>query len=172
MKRSKMIPFLLVLVSILGFYGVAFSGGGYEGSGCPATLPEPTSGPILYGTFTVARDRITFGIEGYDHYNVHIVLRHKLNQVHLYSFLAPLGTKGLCDYEEPEIKEIFAKQPCILIDPSDFDLPITSVPVIYDLQISKRDFCTSTVGDEMIFGLIAIRVVPPVPPKPPKPRWR
>ena len=26
MKRSKMIPLLLVLVSILGFYGVAFSG--------------------------------------------------------------------------------------------------------------------------------------------------
>jgi hypothetical protein len=164
MKRSKMFPLVLSLMFILGFHGVAFSMG-YEDPACQSP-PAPTSGPYLYGTFTVALDEVTLGIEGYEHYNVHVVLWHRNNQ-HLFSFPAPveqLGVYNLCDYVASFVKTEFAKIPCNLGVGEAFGL--TGFPVITNLYIVKRDFCGTE--DEMISGLITIRVVPPVPPKPPR----
>lgn len=173
MKRSKLFASLLAVVFILVFYGVAFSGGGAEPCPgcCPTTLPAATSGPFLYGTFTVAQDKITSGWGvGYDHYNVHIVLHHGLDQ-HLFSFPVPLGAEGLCAYEASDIKAEFARIPCSwkFGEPFGFD-PAKYVPVISALYIAKKDFC-DTPPDEMILGFVTIRLVPLVPPKPPKPPW-
>ena len=168
MKRFRMFHLALALVCIFGFYGVAFGGGG-EGTACE-NPPDPTRGPFLYGTFTVAHDSSTCSIDYEDlcaHNNVHIVLRHKLNQVHLFSFPTPTGApKSLCDYvasnPDPDnhgLKEIFASKPCgeNFGEPFGFP-PANYFPVIHEIFISKKDFCGSL--DEMIFGLITIRLVP------------
>jgi hypothetical protein len=99
-----------------------------------------------------------------------MVLRHRLNQVHLFSFFTLEGDKSLCDYEASELKELFYKAPCGYETvgvgyPFGFDLA-DYTPVIFDLYISKRD-CDPARNEEMIFGLITIRLVPRVPPKPP-----
>lgn len=156
MKRSKMFPLVLVLMFILGFYGVAFSMG-YEDPACQYP-PDPSRGPYLYGTFTVARDQSSCSqYEECAHYNVHIVLRHKLNEVRLFSFPTALGTGNLCGYEASVLKTEFARFPCNLGVGEAFGLG--GFPVISDLYIVKRDFCGTP--DEMIHGLITIRVVPP-----------
>jgi hypothetical protein len=167
MKISRIVPLVATVVCIFGFYGVAFCGGG-EGGACDSP-PDPTRGPFLYGTFTAARDNSEcVGIlpDLCGHNNVHIVLRHKLNQVHLFSFSTPTGAKSLCDYEasnpdpsDPGLKEIFASKPCgeNFGEPFGFS-PANYFPVIHEIFISKKDFCGTT--DEMILGLITIRLVP------------
>ena len=168
MKRFRMFPLVLALVCIFGFYGVAFGGGG-EGGACDDP-PDPTRGPFLYGTFTAGHDSSGCSMDVPEvcaHNNVHIVLRHKLNKVHLFSFPTPTGAKSLCDYEasnpdplNPGLKEIFAGKPCgeNFGEPFGFP-PANYFPVIYEIQILKKDFCGS-MTDEMIFGLITIRLVP------------
>lgn len=159
MKRTKLITPILVLVCILGFYGVAFSGAAGEPcpACCPGDLPPATSGPFLYGTFTVAVDKVTLGWgDPFEHYNVHVVLHHMFSQ-HLFSFPVPL-TESLCDFEASYIKEAFARIPCLWMfgEPFGFD-PAKFVPVISDLYISKKDFCGT--GDDMILGVVTIRLV-------------
>jgi hypothetical protein len=124
----------------------------------------------------VAHDKSVCGlsenpaIAGFD---VQMVLRHKLNQVHLFSFFTLEGEKSLCDYDAAELKEMFAKVPCGYETvgvgyPFGFDL-VDYTPVIFDLSISKRD-CDPARNEEMIFGLVTIRLVGP--PKPPWPHRR
>ncbi len=167
MKRCKFVTPILVILSIFGLYGVAFGGSGEPCPGCCENLPSPTLGPHLYGTFTVARDKSEASIyPEYAGYDVQIVLQHKLNQ-HLFSFFW-LGIGDLCAFEASTLKTQFAKIPCTLEvgQPFGFD-PAEFVPVISSLYISKRDFCGTE--DEMISGMVTIRLVPLVPPKPPKP---
>jgi hypothetical protein len=168
MNRNKMIPLVFVVMFILGLYATAFCGGGGEGSACD-NPPAPTRGQFLYGTFTAARDNSTcVGIDPVlcGHNNVHVVLRHKLNEVHLFSFSTATGGKSLCDYEasnpdpnNPGLKEIFASKPCGENYGEPFGFPLANYfPVIHEIQILNKDFCGSS--DEMIFGLITIRLVP------------
>ena len=60
MERIKMMSLVLAIVLTLSIHGVAFGGGAEGGAGgCPNNpeeLPPPTSGPFIYGTFTVARE--------------------------------------------------------------------------------------------------------------------
>src|SRR4030066_1865221 len=80
MKRLVVIWLALALVMIAGFYGVSLArtcgGGGFEGTGCePDDLLDPTSGPYVYGTFTVALDKSFCSTEYSEcrHYNIHAV---------------------------------------------------------------------------------------------------
>ena len=160
MKRFRMFPLMLVLVCVLGLYGVALSGGGEPCPGCCDNPPAPTKGQFLYGTFTAARDKSACGnIPSYAGYDVQMVLRHRLNQVHLFSFHTPLGTGDLCGYDASEFETAFVKFPCALEvgQPFGFD-PAKYFPVIHEIFISKKDFCVTP--DEMIHGLITIRLVP------------
>jgi len=166
MQKSGMIASFLTIVVIFGFYGVAIGGGWEPCPGCcPDTLPAPDHGPYLYGTFTAARDKSESSLYP-EHavYDVHVILRRKLNQVHLFSFPAPAPLSVppaptdyvLCGYETSDIKVLLAKIPCSWRFSEPFGLP--GVPVISELYITKRDFCGTP--DEMIHGLITIRVVP------------
>ena len=161
MKRSSMITLVLALVFILGSYGVAFSGGGEPCPGCCNNPPAPTSGQYLYGTFTVARDKSACGlgdISALKGYDVQIVLRHRLNEVHLFSFHTPLGTGDLCGYDASQLKTAYVKLPCALEVGEAFGFdPLKYFPVISDLYITNKDFCDTP--DEMISGLITIRLV-------------
>jgi hypothetical protein len=162
MKRDSIVLPVLVLILLLVFSGMAMAG---EPAGCPDL--DPTKGPFLFGTFTAARDK-SFCTNQYSeacphYYEFHVVLTHRL-KVHLFSFVADLEDLRLCDYvasnpndpDNPGLKEIGAKLPCILGVGEAFGL--TGVPVIYNLKITGRDFCGT--ADEMILGLITIRVVP------------
>ncbi len=194
MKKNKLITPILILVCILGLYGVAFSGGGEGGAYvCDPTL-LPNSGPFLYGTFTVARFNKNLchynpGLPfcGYD---VQIMLEYRLTKAHLFSFQAVLGTGDLCGYDSPTLEQIFVNLPCSLGvgDAFGFD-PAKYQPVISDISIIKKDSCKADVcnpqnpnyatdcwnyngivggqqqtiyysPDEMISGLITIRLVP------------
>jgi len=167
MKRSKTFSLLLSFLLILGLCGIALSMG-FEDPTCEPQ--DPTSGPYIHGTFTVALDGLTLGMDydiAYEHYNVHLVLHHGRTK-HLFSFFAPVeqvGGYNLCTYDAAYLKTEFARMPCSLGVGEAFGL--TGFPAISNLHIVKRDFCGTP--DEMIFGLVTIRVVPPVPPpKPPK----
>jgi hypothetical protein len=162
MKKGCIITLVLSFLYVLIFCDIAISGGFEPCPGCcPDTLPSPDHGPYLYGTFTAARDKSQCSVDfpaECAHYNAHVVLRHRLNQVHLFSFPVSLQSPGnlLCGYEASDIKELLAKVPCTWGFNEPFGL--LGVPVISDLYITKRDFCGTP--DEMIHGLITIRVVP------------
>jgi hypothetical protein len=147
---------LLVLLAALvfGFYGIAI-GGGAEDPFCQ-DLPAPTSGHFINGHFTAALDKSYCGfISCGGHHNIHLELkRHK--EVHLFSFLAPLGDKDICSYSDVEIKELFKGKPCELRIEEAFNL--RGIPVVVDLSITKKDFC-DTYEDAMISGEVLIRVV-------------
>lgn len=162
MKKSRLVLMAFVLACILGFYGLAFAGGGEPCPGCCNNPPLPRSGQFLFGTFTVARDKSACGLStnptlnGYD---VQISLRHKLIQVHLFSFHAPLGTGDLCGYDAATLEATFAKYPCALEVGEAFGFdPAKYFPVISDLYIAQQDFCGTP--DEMISGFVTIRLVP------------
>ena len=195
MKRSNLITPILILVCILGLYGAAFGGGGEGGGsgvGCDSTL-LPKSGPFLYGSFTVARfnkplcpGTSTSLFCGYD---VQIMLEYRLTQAHLFSFQTPLGTGDLCEFDSSQLETIYVNAPCQLMVGEAFEFdPAKYQPVISDINIIKQDFCKADVcnsanpnyladckfdasgtpysPDEMISGLITIRLVPLAPPKP------
>jgi hypothetical protein len=156
MKRTKMIPLVLVFVSILGFYGIALSGG--DPGSCTSPPPSPTSGPFITGTFTAALNQFD-----YDSYDVHLELAHRF-KVHLFSWSYDLlgGGPSLCDLTPEMIKDptgFLALVPCLIDVGTPFGL--NGTPVIKDVFILKRDFC-DLPGDprQMIFGTITIRVVP------------
>lgn len=154
MKKMKIIFTLAMsLVVIFGFYGLAFSGGGGpEDPGCQV-LPDPTSGPYIWGTFTASEDTDECS-QSYPgecaHINVHVEL-HRFCQVHLYSF--PASTCDLCESTASDFKTWFAGVPCTLGVGQDFGLD--GVPVIKNLMITK-----SECSKNMIKGIITIRVVP------------
>jgi hypothetical protein len=161
MKKMRVFPWLLAFVLIFGFYGTAFSGGGPEDPACPAgtdedPLPEPTAGPYLYGTFTVAR---VVGLLGdFDTtYSVQITLRRKW-KTHLFSFQSPLGEGNLCELDERELMEIFKRLPCQLGVGDAFGLE--GIPVIKKLWITVVESELCGGPGEMIRGWIWIRVVP------------
>jgi hypothetical protein len=166
MKKGSITTLVLSFVFVLMFCDSAIGGGWEPCPGCcPDTLPAPNRGPYLYGTFTAARDKSASSVfPEYAVYDVHVILRHKLNQVHLFSFPVPAPLSEppapadyiLCGYETSDIKGLLAKIPCIWGFSEPFGLP--GVPVISDLYITKIDFCGTP--DEMIHGLITIRVVP------------
>ena len=167
MRRIRLVSMAFVLACILGFYGLAFAGGGEPCPGCCDNPPAPTCGPYLYGTFTVARDKSACGISGNPAlmgYDVQITLRYKAIRVHLFSFHAPLGTGDLCGYDAATLEATFAKYPCPLEVGQAFGFdPAKYFPVISDLYIVQRDFCgtpSTPNPDEMISGVITIRLVP------------
>jgi hypothetical protein len=167
-KRINSFPLVLTFVFILGLYGVAAGGGGEPGQGCPATMPPATSGPFLYGTFTVAQDKseasLYSELAGYD---LHIGLQYKLIKHLFSSFILGLDQRGLCGVEDSELETLYAKLPCVLGIGEAFGFdPAQYIPVIKDLHIIKQDFCGTT--DAMIEGIVIIRLVPLVPPKPPR----
>lgn len=160
---------VFALVIIAGFYGVAFSaGGGFEHlPGCePENLPLPTSGPYLYGYFTVARDKHRcsnpeLGLCDINcrHYNVQVVLFRELSSIRLFSFEDPPDTieddLDLCS-RATGLKKIYKSYPCDLQVQKSFG--IDGVPVITKISIIKKDFCGTK--NEMIYGIVQIRVVP------------
>lgn len=157
MKRIKMFPLVLGVVSIVGFYGIAL--GGSDPTIC-FPLPSPDSGPYITGTFTVALNQYD-----YSRYDVHFELAHRF-KVHLFSWSYPLSLEGgepsLCDLTPDMIKDpngLMAQVPCRLDVGGPFGL--IGTPVIKNVVILKRDFC-QTPGDplQMIMGAITIRVVP------------
>jgi hypothetical protein len=160
MKRKIIISLLLVLVVIFCSHEVAFSkGGGFEDPAC-LNLPQPSSGTFLYGTYTVARDKSSCSIDlptACGHYDVHVVLQKK-NKIHLFSFY-DMGTGDLCGLGAAGLKKTFEPYPCIINVEEAFG--IAGVPVIVDLNITRKDFCGTP--DEMIQGQITIRVVPTAP---------
>lgn len=160
MKRKMIISLLLALVVILCSHGVAFSrGSGFEDPTC-LNLPQPSSGPFLYGTYTVARDKSSCSIDmptACGHYNVHVVLQ-KRTKIHLFSF-SDMGTGDLCSLGAAGLKKTFAPYPCIINVEDAFG--ISGVPVIVDLNITKKDFCGTP--DEIIQGQVTIRIVPTIP---------
>jgi hypothetical protein len=172
MKRSKMVPLVLALVSILGFYGIAFGEGGEPGPSCPQSLPPPNSGPFIFGSFTVALDKSQCGIDFPEcaNYVMHAQLT-KRGTVHLFSYNTPgLSGRNLCSYTVSELKELYKRVPCLLDVGQAFGLQ--GMPVIAELVILKKDFCTigadnpALVGfpevpvNAMISGAVVIRVVP------------
>ena len=166
MNGKKMIPLVSAVLVVLGLYGTAFCGGGGLPGGCPSVLPQPTRGPFLYGTFTVAHDKSPCGLvppsTGLVGYDVQLVLRH-FEEVHLLSFFTSVGDRSLCSYTASELKDLFARTPCGYEAvgfgyPFGFDLA-DYTPVIFDLSILRRD-CDPTRNEEMILGLVTIRLVP------------
>jgi len=165
MKRNMMISSILALLMIVGLCKVAFGGGGFEGSGCePENLPPPNSGPYLYGIFTVARDKSECTLfthpDECGHYNVHAVLFRE-TKLHLFSFTSSMGVGDLCDsgIYNKWIKNEFASYPCMLEVGEAFGFGSTKyTPVITKVSIIKKDSCGTL--DEMIYGLVTIRLVP------------
>lgn len=172
--KGKMTVLVLAIVSVLGFYGVAMGEGGGPDPGACAfdPWPQPTSGPFLWGEFSIALDKVALG-EYNAHYNIHVKLA-RFGKMHLYSFPeGPPSGINICNYTAGDIKNLYKKIPCALGVEGDFGL--TGVPVIAELVITNRDFCDgppppipgwkwpNVPEDGMISGLIVIRVVPTPP---------
>ena len=171
MKKMRMIIWLLGLLMVFGYLGIAFGGGGPEGAGC-ANLPEPNKGPLLWGYFTVARDQglctfdqdvITAVGDQCQHYNVHLMLTCLWPagnmEWHLFSFPTTGRPADLSLVEESNILDStfgFRQTPCTLKVGQAFG--IDGIPVIKKVRILK----TENPGqiDEMMLGTIIIRVVP------------
>ena len=126
MKRNMMISLVLSFVMIVGLCTTAFGGGGFEGQGCEvANLPLPTSGPYLYGIFTVARDQSVCSLYTHTdecrHYNVQAVL-FRGTKIHLFSFVpgTSMGSGDLCNPDlegktfDQWLKDEFGSYPCTL----------------------------------------------------------
>jgi hypothetical protein len=161
-KMSKMgtKSFLLGILMIFCFYGLAFSGGGPDPTGnCPDPLPPPDSGRFIRGEYTVARDKGECSVsdpEGCAHYNVHLILKFQ-KHTHLFSFPASLGTGNICAYTAEALKENFRSVACDMGIGDKFGL--LGIPVIASLTIEQQDFCIDEY-DQMIRGEVLIRVVP------------
>jgi len=176
MKKSRLFPLVLALVSTLGFYGIAFGEGGEPGSSCPEVLPPPKSGPFIWGEFTVALDKSGCTLAFPDqcaNYVLHTKLK-RFGNVHLFSYnTTGLSGRNLCSYTVSELKELYKRVPCLLNVGQAFGLE--GIPVITELVILKKDFCTidennPALSEEvypdvpleaMISGDVVIRVVPP-----------
>jgi hypothetical protein len=149
-----MIPLVLGLISIFGFYGIALGGGD---PGACASPPPPNSGPYITGTFTVALNQASFCT-----YDVHVELAHRF-KLHLFSWSYDVcygGGPSLCELTAEMIKDpsgFLALVPCLIDVGTPFGL--SGTPVIKDVFILKRDFCDDPTR-QMIFGTITIRVVP------------
>jgi len=155
MKKRELIPLVVLLVLILGSFGIALADGGADPNACLDPLPPPSSGPFVRGDFTVAFDK---RIDSFPHYNFHAVLKYT-NDIHLFS--APQKTwvdKTLCDFTASDIKELLKFYPCWMDVGGYFG--IIGTPVIADLTITKQDQCTDPIN-AMIMGEVVIRVVPP-----------
>jgi len=173
MKRSRGFELVLIVMFILGLYGFAFGEGGEPGGSCPADLPQPNSGPFVWGEFTVALDKSGCSV-GYSDQCANYVLHAKLRRfgkVHLFSYhTTGLSGINLCDYKVSELKELYKRVPCLLDVGQAFGLQ--GIPVIAELIISKRDFCKIGLDNPplpgfddvpinaMISGEVVIRVVP------------
>lgn len=173
MKRRMMISLVLAIVVVFGIYGLAFSGSGREP--CPGCCVEgnllpPTSGPFLYGTFTVSRDLMdVYG--DFDHYVFHVELLKRL-KTHLFTdALLGVGDGDLCSYTNSYLKEAVKLEPCRSDVGTAFGYDFGSyMPVIYSLSVFKKDFCYIDNDPNngpnpyaMIKGLITIRLVPRPP---------
>lgn len=107
MKRNMTIFSVLAAVVIFGFCTTAFGGGGFEGQGCEvANLPPPTSGPYLYGIFTVALDKSSCSLytqpDTCGHYNVQAVL-FRVTKIHLFSFKTSLEIFAILKLVEKQL---------------------------------------------------------------------
>jgi hypothetical protein len=181
MKKNFML-LILMFISIFFFYGIAMAdGGGPEnpGSDCDCFEQQdvqPTSGPFLWGTFTVARDRETFGVppsgdfgspDPYDHFNVHVTLR-RFGEVHLFHTFRRVpdgisdGLYNLCDLTDAELKEAYERLACDLEVEQAFGL--TGTPVLVSLKVKQDECFVPTSGgdspEQMIKGTILLRIVP------------
>ena len=170
MKIKVWFSVLLVLLMIFVLYGSAWARGGSPEPGPCEEPPEVITGPFIWGTFTVARDKKTLSSEANAHYNVQIRLR-RLCQEHLFSFFSELligdstfyiddcYETNLCDVLEAELLDWytgFGAQPCLMGVGEAFGL--SGTPVIQRIIITNRDFCGCE--DAMIAGRVVIRVVP------------
>ena len=181
MKKTLMF-LTLMLATIFCFYGIALAdGGGPENPGSDCDCfdtqdPQPTSGPFIWGAFTVARDIETFGVEcsfassdPCDHFNVHVTLR-RFGQVHLFHTFRRVpdgigdGIYNICDLTNDELKEAYKRLACDLDVEEYFGL--TGTPVLVKLKVKQREcFIPSSGGDtdqQMIKGTILLRVVPTI----------
>jgi hypothetical protein len=181
--KSKGMIFVLALAAMFCFYGTVLAdGGGPEDPGsdcaCFDTMDiKPTSGPFIWGEFTVARDRDAFGVEcnfedGFencDHFNVHVTLR-RFGEVHLFHTFRRVatdianGTYNICDLSDADLKGAYERLACDLNVEEYFELAGT--PVIYYLNVTEKECLVTTSGgdtaEQMIKGTIILRVVPTV----------
>lgn len=160
MKKSKIIPFVLSFMFVFGFYRTAL--GGFEPGGCN-NLPDPNSGPFLYGEFTLAVDKVCPPGSECAHYNLHLKLWREKggNKVeeHLFSSSAPPMEGSICDLRSQYIIDYYGFYPCVMEVEVPFGRNYQGVPVIYELQITNKDFCKDP-PNAMISGPVTIRVVP------------
>jgi hypothetical protein len=180
--KKNLIFLTLMLATLFCFYGIVLAdGGGPEDPGSDCTCfdtqdPQPTSGPFIWGTFTVARDRETFGVPPnfdnptpYDHFNVHVTLR-RFGQVHLFHTFRRVpdgiaaGDYNICDLTNDELEEAYERLACDLEVEQYFNL--TGTPVLVNLKVTQRECFVPTNGgdtpEQMIKGAILLRVVPTI----------
>ncbi len=146
---------LLVCSVVLGFYGVAISGGGAGELPPPCNNPPAaTAGPILHGYFIAVHDQPNHL------YKVSLHLYGPNNAANLFSFDIP-DLPGVCDREDDcyvvtgnYIKTKLNGYPCFYKFGEPFNLP--GIPVIKDLKL----ICRACPG-EKIAGEVWIQVVPP-----------
>ena len=171
MKKMRMIPWILGLLMVFGYFGMAFGGGGPEDAGC-ANLPEPNKGPLIWGYFTVARDQglctfdedvITAMGDKCQHYNVHLMLTCLWPvgdmKWQLFSFPTASLPSDLSLVEESTILDPtygFRQTPCSLKVGQAFG--IDGIPVIKKVRILRTE--NGGQLNEMMLGTIMIRVVP------------
>lgn len=157
MKRNVPVSLLLVLTVLFGFHGVALGtaggpGGGEQCSDDAVSIPA-TEGPYLLGTFSAAYDK-SESSDG--HVDVHVTLTRFL-KVHLFSFAAGYA-EDICELDSQILKESFKRVPCLIGVEQAFGL--TGIPVITQIRVLKKDFCSEGYPDAMIEGIVTIRVVP------------
>ena len=166
--KKKMFYLLIPLMLSFIVYGTAFGKGmaSEPGPGCPAVLPEPTSGPILAGTFTASHDLdVCAGYAECVYYQIHFTLAYRGK---MYNFSGNVkddsGAYILTDATSQDIKDLAAWVPCSWGQNGLQEVfGLTGYPVIYNVYILKRDF--PNTAQEMISGTITVRVVP-APPVP------
>lgn len=162
---KKIIIWLSVVVMIiLGYDKIAISDGALPTDPRCQNLPDPTSGPFIEGTFSIAYDKVD---QTNKHYNCHVVLKAN-NQVHLFSFPISYGGRNICTYSPWEFMEKYKGIPCTLGVENAFKMK--GIPVITDMRIKNQDSCgninltepwkSPSNPDAMIYGEIKITVVP------------
>ncbi len=150
MKKIRLSIWIISLSIVLCFSGFAYAGGDPQDPLDCSSPPDPTSGPFIWGNFTVSQVQIGFDSRSV----VHITLR-RYGEVHLYNF--PGTLKDLCNLDEIILLGDVAEWACEFGVGQDFE--IDGFPVVKRLRIRQMELCGDP-EDEMIRGTVLIRVVP------------
>ncbi len=153
MQTKFSMALVLAFVVFFTFGGWAHAGGGgpEDPGGCSGEPPQPTGGPQLKGSFTVAPCGCT--LEG-NLLSVHVTLEHG-GATRIFCFTAT-NVPDLCQVRAEELREKFKWAPCRLGAAAAFGL--VGVPVITDFKITETDGCGTAKA--MLRGEVALRVVP------------